>query len=691
MQPWTEKYRPHRFAEVVGQRGAVAALQSELQSGRPKHVVLSGLSGTGKSTLAHIYAQAAMCREPEQDGSACGECGSCKAFAAVRNENFHRLDCGREGAIDRVRELVDRFLPYTPQLGKRHVVFFDEAQGLSIAARNALLLSLETKRADIVFIFSLITAEALPFELRTRCREVRLDVPSKAERQAFLATITEREDLALDGDAMALLAAQTSSLRDLARRAETLAMQTGGAFDLAQVRKLLLAEGPGPIFEYLQALARGSLTQQLQYLTSWKASPSAKYEMVRLVLLHLKLGYLGNAALMGQDLPLGDLLDPAACSVLMDHLEAKAQWLGLSDIELMDQILEFWSFWPPQISEIELSTQVARLHDRLAIGGVGRESAGQAPKPAREHIAAMRRPAPPALNLRRPPRWALPLSGGEHISGQQAEAIWEAASFLLLQYGEAFNARLEMRHSLLGITDERTAVKLMSDLARELGQSLTAWQKQKDARLHRITLHENLEEEGLVSSMLLHVPPGFEAQTRAWIVDRFIGRYDKGNAAQACRLELKAHRKEVGVVAGHWRLVRLTLRGLDPEVRLGAGKLIDLLEVPRRDRRAAGVIANKRYSLSESLSRTAQSNALREWLTSPSAYRAQDWKGLTSGWEIKLREQRLDRRSQHEQTMQALEDDLAKASDSLTRQNLMLLSDEEQLDYNNFLYIQQYN
>lgn len=683
MQPWTEKYRPHRFADVVGQRGAVAALQAELQSGRPSHVVLSGPSGTGKSTLAHIYAEAALCQAPLADGSACRDCRSCKAFVQGRNTNFYRINCGTDGAVEDVRELVGRILPYAPQLGKRHVVFFDEAQRLSIGARNALLLPTETTLEGVVFIFSLIDADVLPAALRDRCRPVTLVVPSLAERQALLQAITTKEGLALDRSGTALLASQSTSLRQIARRAESLAKDYGVALDVTKVRQLLLAEGPGPIMAYLEATIADDFEGAQRHLSEWQAAPSAKYDMVRLLLLHLKLGYLGRPARQDHDLPLGELLEPAACTELMNRLGAKAQWLGLSDIELMDQILEFWSFWPPLISEVELGTQIARFHDRLAIDGVGSEGVRQGP--AHDRIAAMRRPAPAALNLRRPPKWSLPPSGGGYISGQQAEAVWEAASFLLLQYGLGFNARLEVRHGLLGITDERAAIKLMSDLARELGQSFTTWQKQKSARLHRITLHENLAGEGLVSSMVLHVPPGSEARTQAWIVDRFMGRYDRSNAAQACTIEFEAHRKEVGVIAGHWRLVRLALRGLDPEVRLGADKLIDLLVIPRRDRRAAGVIAGKRYSLSETLSRTAQSNAAREWLISPSAYRAQDWLSLTSGWEVRLREERLNRRAQHQQVMQAVEDDLAKASDSLTRQNLMMLSDEERSAYTTFL------
>ena len=617
--------------------------------------------------------------------------GAGKAFIAGRNPNFYRINCGTDGALGNVRELVREILPYAPQVGKRHVVFFDEAQRLSIGAQHALLVPAETTNDDIVFVFSLIDADALPGALRDRCRPVSLLVPSQSDRLRLLNAIAAQEGLALDQSGMNLLASQSASLRQLTGRAEALAKEHGLALSEAQVRLLLLAEGPGPVFSYLTALVAGDRRAEQESLAMWQAPPSAKYEMVRLVLLHLKLGYLSAGPPGAEALPLGELLEPTSCVTLVERLAAKAEWLGATDLELMDQMLEFWSFWPAQIGETEFNTQVVRFHDRLASPELAGPGGMRDAKAVQQRVEVLAQPASTGLNLRRPPQWAMPARAGKYISGLQGEAIWRAGSFLLLEYGLGFNVRLEVRHKALGITDERIAIKLMSDLARELGQALRSWHKADRPALHRITLHEALEGDGLVSSMILHIPRALQAKAQKWILERYMPRFGPFAQNAACTVELEDHRKEVGVVAGHWRLARSILRGLDPEVRLGSDKLIDLLGVPRRKRRAAGPVVGKRYSLSEGLSTSAQARAAQEWQGWPPPLREQDWKSLDSGWEIKLRERRVKHRANHLKAMKKISDALANATDSLTRQNLIAERDAELTAYQNVIINQTYD
>ena len=132
------KFRPAVFEDVKGQGHIVTTLKNQIKSGRTSHAYLfCGTRGTGKTTIAKIFARAVNCEDPK-DGSPCGECAVCKSILAGASMNVIEIDAASNNGVDSIREIVDE-VTYSPPEGKFKVYIIDEVHMLSIGAFNALL------------------------------------------------------------------------------------------------------------------------------------------------------------------------------------------------------------------------------------------------------------------------------------------------------------------------------------------------------------------------------------------------------------------------------------------------------------------------------------------------------------------------------------------------------------------------
>lgn len=163
------KFRPDCFEDVKGQEHIVTTLRNQIKADRIGHAYLfCGTRGTGKTTIAKIFAKAVNCEHPV-DGSPCGECPACKAIAAGASMNVIEIDAASNNGVDNIREIVDE-VSYSPAEGKYKVYIIDEVHMLSIGAFNALLKTLEEPPSYVIFILATTEVHKIPITILSRCQ-----------------------------------------------------------------------------------------------------------------------------------------------------------------------------------------------------------------------------------------------------------------------------------------------------------------------------------------------------------------------------------------------------------------------------------------------------------------------------------------------------------------------------------------
>jgi len=208
------KYRPQTFDDVCGRDAIVRTLKNQINTGRIGHSYLfCGTRGTGKTTIAKIFARAVNCEHPV-DGSPCGECASCRAIAEDASLNVVEMDAASHNGVDDIRGIIDQ-VSYSPTQGRYRVFIIDEVHMLSTAAFNALLKTLEEPPAYAIFILATTEPNKLPLTILSRCQRYdfgRLSVKTIADRLRYVA---QKEGLKAEDKALRYIAsAADGSMRD---------------------------------------------------------------------------------------------------------------------------------------------------------------------------------------------------------------------------------------------------------------------------------------------------------------------------------------------------------------------------------------------------------------------------------------------------------------------------------------------
>ena len=208
------KWRPRVFGDVKGQDHIVTTLQNQIRSERIGHAYLfCGTRGTGKTSVAKIFAKAVNCEHPE-DGSPCGECPSCQQIQAGTSLNVVEIDAASNNGVENIREIRDQ-VQYPPTEGKYRVYIIDEVHMLSTGAFNALLKTLEEPPSYVIFILATTEVHKIPITVLSRCQRYdfrRITVDTISDR---LKELTDAEGMAVEDRALRYVAkAGDGSMRD---------------------------------------------------------------------------------------------------------------------------------------------------------------------------------------------------------------------------------------------------------------------------------------------------------------------------------------------------------------------------------------------------------------------------------------------------------------------------------------------
>ena len=256
-QVLARKWRPRKFAELVGQEHVVRALTNALDTGRMHHAYLfTGTRGVGKTTIARIFAKSLNC-ERGQSADPCGECSVCTSVDEGRFVDLLEIDAASNTGVDDVREVIEN-AQYAPSRGRFKVYLVDEVHMLSRNAFNALLKTLEEPPPHVKFLLATTDPQKLPVTVLSRCLKFNLKRLLPEQISGQMRHILGAENIAYDDSAIGELArAADGSLRDGLSLLDQAIAYGGGALHADDVRTMLGSVARGQVLGVLDALAAG--------------------------------------------------------------------------------------------------------------------------------------------------------------------------------------------------------------------------------------------------------------------------------------------------------------------------------------------------------------------------------------------------------------------------------------------------
>ncbi len=233
------KYRPNKFSEVIGQPVSVRIMTNSILMDRVQSMLLSGIRGVGKTTLARLYGKALNCEQFLQLGDVCDQCDSCVDAKRGTNRSIIEQDAASHSGVDDVREL-EKIVKQVP-LYQYTVVILDECHMLSISAQNALLKTLEEPPKHVVFLLVTTNPDKLLPTIRSRCLSMPLRSLSIGDTAQGIRRVLEAEGKPTETSFVDSLAFHCGgSMRDVYQILEQAVIAAGtGSLDTSLIEELV--------------------------------------------------------------------------------------------------------------------------------------------------------------------------------------------------------------------------------------------------------------------------------------------------------------------------------------------------------------------------------------------------------------------------------------------------------------------
>ncbi len=259
------KWRSQTFDEIVGQEAVVTALRNQILYNRVGHAYLfCGTRGTGKTSMAKIFARAVNCLHPV-NGNPCNECEMCRESES--GFNLIEIDAASNNGVDNIREIRDE-VRYTPAKGKYRVYIIDEVHMLSQGAFNALLKTLEEPPEHVIFILATTEPHKVLPTIVSRCQRYDFKRFTASEIFGHLKEIAESEQIRITDDALRYIArAADGGMRDaLSILEQCISFYVDEEITLAKVLDTLGTAGAEDYFRLTDALAARRTTDALSII-----------------------------------------------------------------------------------------------------------------------------------------------------------------------------------------------------------------------------------------------------------------------------------------------------------------------------------------------------------------------------------------------------------------------------------------
>lgn len=261
------KYRSQTFGQLVGQEVIATTLRQAVEQGKISHAYLfSGPRGTGKTSVAKIFAKAMNCPN-QKGGEPCNECYICEAITNGSLEDVIEIDAASNNGVDEIRDIRDKST-YAPSLAPHKVYIIDEVHMLSTGAFNALLKTLEEPTENVVFILATTELHKIPATILSRVQRFEFKSIKTPAIQDHLKAVLDKEGIDYEEEAVAIIARRAEGgMRDaLSILDQALSLTAGAQLTTATAEEITGSISQEALDLYVAALSAQDATAALDQL-----------------------------------------------------------------------------------------------------------------------------------------------------------------------------------------------------------------------------------------------------------------------------------------------------------------------------------------------------------------------------------------------------------------------------------------